>query len=399
MNSTQTYSLKQGIDKANNLLIWKMWVVSSLVLALISGLAPEFFSERYGANSIAGMLKFPNSIESYIGELSILNFLSLWVAGLYFIRSFGTHLRPGQRIRNRQTKIWIPYALVWTVVSLLLSSKHFPGLGPWVSLSIVATFALFGVREGAESFMEKLPITTARFLIIITFVEILISPERAFAPYSVWPGGWFVGQDRLQGPFAHPISLSWVLALAIFLEFMISKGPAKWAFVVLASYLLVLTGSRATSISLLVGLVMLLFLNVARKTNFQLKVVWSTFSIVVLALLLSNLSQMSFGSFNGRTNTWQIAWENFTQSPLFGLGPVNYVDELRYATNVGYAHNQLLETASTLGIIGLVALLSHIIYLFRYFAQKRAELLWATPPSFDVAHHVLNRKFLSICCH
>lgn len=71
-------------------------------------------------------------------------------------------------------------------------------------------------------------------------------------------------------------------------------------------------------------------------------------SFLPLVLLGYAVSPLSF---SWRLRFWADAWQDFTSSPLWGIGPGNYESAVW-----GHAHNTVFSTAATTGLIGLAAL-------------------------------------------
>ena len=74
-------------------------------------------------------------------------------------------------------------------------------------------------------------------------------------------------------------------------------------------------------------------------------------------------------SLTGRTRIWAIAWEEFLRHPIFGYGPTVWHNDYRIAFGMLFAyhaHNQLLQSLSSAGIVGGVGLLIYLWILFVY---------------------------------
>ncbi|SFH17807.1 O-antigen ligase [Nitrosospira sp. Nsp14] len=78
----------------------------------------------------------------------------------------------------------------------------------------------------------------------------------------------------------------------------------------------------------------------------------------------------------GRTKIWFLAWEEFLASPWFGHGPSIWGDYYRFMIGIKTAtsaHNQLLQSLSSAGILGLAGLLFYSLVLAVY-AVRAAPL-------------------------
>jgi len=74
-------------------------------------------------------------------------------------------------------------------------------------------------------------------------------------------------------------------------------------------------------------------------------------------------------SLTGRTDIWAAAIETWKQSPLFGYGSSIWDVDFRRMVGMDYAynaHNQLLQSLSMAGILGLLGLLIYCFLLLRY---------------------------------
>jgi O-antigen ligase len=70
----------------------------------------------------------------------------------------------------------------------------------------------------------------------------------------------------------------------------------------------------------------------------------------------------------GRTEIWQVTFDEFMRSPLIGYGPSIWDLPFRYEhrmLHVGQAHNQFIQTLGQAGLLGLGALLLHLSYVSR----------------------------------
>jgi exopolysaccharide production protein ExoQ len=77
-------------------------------------------------------------------------------------------------------------------------------------------------------------------------------------------------------------------------------------------------------------------------------------------------------SFTGRTAIWELAWQEFLASPLFGYGPSIWSPSYRLSVGLWFAttaHNQLLHSLSSAGIVGAAGLIFYgtllIVYALR----------------------------------
>lgn len=100
---------------------------------------------------------------------------------------------------------------------------------------------------------------------------------------------------------------------------------------------------------------------------------------------LTDVSLDASGSIKTRILAWQIGWQGFQEKPFLGWGPENYQLVFNkyfkseylsgFDQTVWYdrAHNIIVETVTTMGILGLISYLAIFVYLFlklfRYWRQ------------------------------
>ncbi len=96
-------------------------------------------------------------------------------------------------------------------------------------------------------------------------------------------------------------------------------------------------------------------------------------------------------TFQTRLISWQAAWEDFSNHPILGTGygtfaitfdkhfPAEFYDLTRGGTFFDRAHNNLIDIASTTGLLGLIAYLSiflaFVIYLVRAYRRGRVGVV------------------------
>lgn len=139
---------------------------------------------------------------------------------------------------------------------------------------------------------------------------------------------------------------------------------------------MLLTGKRITIIMLMGGVVAVLLLTNNQKMR---KAIIGTLlaiaAMTVVALVVFPQTQvavyriiegLSDTTFNDRIHFWVVAWEMFSQKPLFGWGIGSY---LRYNSLFGdgvrqYAHNMYFQLLAERGIVGTAIILLMFISAF-----------------------------------
>ncbi len=130
---------------------------------------------------------------------------------------------------------------------------------------------------------------------------------------------------------------------------------------------LIWTGGRAAMVSALLGVAVIAILSPTRRwavagTNALALPIGSVLAAITAAgrpelgwrrilLRLDPASQLSFGS--NRTRFWELAFENFRESPILGLGPDAY-RFLQPKIFGSHPHNVILQFLTDYGVVGSV---------------------------------------------
>lgn len=346
----------------------KTLVVAAVLVFLVASLLPEAFTDRYGATAFASR----TPVAPALAALSrVINLMVVAITAFLLLRNYTTRSESiGREPALSQLPVWLPYIVAW-VLGVILGT--YPGTTGYslISLLIVLGVAMVRADPSSVPFTVSLTAWTFRTIIIGSLLVGVLWPDRAFAPFEVWPGGWREGEDRLQGLLPHPNTLAWVAALAAAFEVFgprkAPRGPSALAslfFLGAALLVLFLTGSRTAALSLFAGgLSVALYAGIRKSDLFKYGAITLGFPLFALGMLGIVTAGFTFESFNGRMETWEIAWLQFTDNVIAGTGPGAYLYEDK--SIAGYAHNQILQTLSELGIFGLLALILHMYFLLR----------------------------------
>lgn len=342
----------------------------------VASLLPELVTERYGYPSYAATVPFG---ELLLRAAGVSNGIAFAVAAAILLHSMSflgsTRLYKGFPSDGAvsQVGIWVPYIAAW-----LLSAGFgaVQGAAGYALLCVAMTGATSFLlnRDVVQSHLDKAVRWPIRAVISLSLLSGFMFPGRAFAPYEVWPGGWFQGVDRLQGILPHPNTLAWLAALAIVVEIFGPRAKSSTIFALAGLTALLLSGSRTASISLFVGLMAAVIFRGSSNTGFKLLSRTLTPVLILLGVVTAGALGVSTQTFNGRQETWIAAWEAFSESWLLGSGPAAYLVTDGTVANVPYAHNQLLQTAAELGSIGLLGLAVHVMLLVRYIRAANSAL-------------------------
>jgi O-antigen ligase len=239
----------------------------------------------------------------------------------------------------------------------------------------------------------------------VTWIAAILAPDTAFLPTygdnQLFP--------RLQGLSGHPNMLG--KQVASFICFILAASALNWfasrqnfwVIMALAVITLVATDSRTSLLALLLS-VAVVTMRTHRMGGALLGVAGVAVGLVTVAdgLGLPVLAGLfEFGSrtgeadevmsLTGRVRLWGFVWENFLDRPLFGYGYNS--TELVLARNwygpadqiVG-AHNTMLQSLLTLGIVGTVPLLAmYLLMIHRFFSSSLGISRYLIPYSIIVS--------------
>ncbi len=200
----------------------------------------------------------------------------------------------------------------------------------------------------------------------------------------------------------------------------------KWLYLLplpLLLFVLKKTDTSGAFVGTALGFMVFVFLfGITNKTKKIRLAAWAVLAIVVgfFAVYYANINNPSFpkisildsisiqkNTFQTRLISWRGAWEDFKNHPILGVGHGNYAiifdkyfdpkfyDYSRGETYFDRAHNNLVDIASTTGLVGLLTYLSIFVFVAVYLikAFRRGRIggvefaLWS---SLYVAYFVQN---------
>lgn len=189
------------------------------------------------------------------------------------------------------------------------------------------------------------------------------------------------------------VIISIAIPLAVYLMLrgqMLVWRLAGLLYLPVAMLAVLATGSRTGLVVMLVAALSLLPLLL--KANLLIRLL--SIAVVVSGLLwalsvlpdktlerlLSTRSELSSGTLSERSITWEKAWLEFQQQPLFGQGLGSF-RQLMNKHHVEYtAHNSYISIAVEQGVIGLLFYLAMILTVFRQCLSRCAGQRWLLIP-------------------
>lgn len=192
---------------------------------------------------------------------------------------------------------------------------------------------------------------------------------------------------HVTGTFSNPSQLGCLLAVsAIMLSGLLMQQAKGWrrmiAIIVLCLQItvLIVTGSRAAILSLIVGCIPVL------SDRYRFKIPYLPL-LLALLLLVSGLYSIRPSSANGRLLIWRISAEMFLDKPLFGFGfygfQKNYLlyqaeflktrmdsSWANIADNVAFPYNEYIHILIDFGLVGL---LTFVFILWTALKNSKSE--------------------------
>lgn len=303
--------------------------------------------------------------------------------------------------------------LTWSFISIYWSVS--PEVTLRKAIAVVMT-TLFGIILSLRlEFKDFIRIMSLVSFIILgsSLLAVLILPEYAIMPLMT--------SNPWRGVFEHK---NWLGRMALFgfliftwQLFLSKKIKGVWITgIVLSIFLLYMSDSRASQITLLILLGWIGTLWFARYT----KKVWPSYVAGVILVLgamgiffFSNPELISLltsrdQSLTGRLPLWQIVWDYIRARPLWGYGYGAFWLQETFGPSVSvmagwevpHAHNGFLDLWLELGLIGLVLgvllLITSLVFWIRIYLQTGVPeaLFWSTIGGFFLLYNFAESGFL-----
>lgn len=182
-------------------------------------------------------------------------------------------------------------------------------------------------------------------------------------------------QTRAEATFFNPnyygLYIAMVLIMAIYLFSQNQNRRFRWVMVltILMNLMsLILTGSRWSIPTVIVGaVIMLFFLKPKLAWGLGFLLVGGFIALLIRPDLLPRFTTLAHG-FEDRFAIWQVGWNLFLTSPIVGRGPMTYVNFYYLFADKGkmHAHQLLVDCLANYGLVGMMLL---VMAFSRYFRQ------------------------------
>lgn len=241
---------------------------------------------------------------------------------------------------------------------------------------------LFSV--GSLKLERKVVERALKLLFWATVVLIVYGLLQRYAGFPVVYREMFTPDGRFRGLSSHPLRFAGFISTVGLMSLAAALFYSRWAYAFFAviSAGVIMTGSRSYMISYMLACALLAFWK-SRKAFIRF-VYSGAAGFILLLLIYKPAMERVAGTFSAghdqmRYNIWSVAWQAFTENPVFGLGVrqlPKYMEpykESGYTDVASHAHNIYLSALAEDGFIGLVLMLAVFVYfLRRYFKAATA---------------------------
>ncbi len=196
---------------------------------------------------------------------------------------------------------------------------------------------------------------------------------------------WFSGGFGFTATALNPNTIGMIFTICVLVSFYFAfycKEKKYYIFTLLQMFMVILTGSRKSLISSVVGLTVMILMKSQRR-NLIFRIIMVLVFVIVLFYLIMSVPELyaaigvriesmlnhvfSDGgdySMSLRQSFIEHAKDMFFEKPLFGYGINNFIVKIGQRIGVStYAHNNYYEILADLGIVGFVAFYGYYFYL------------------------------------
>lgn len=269
---------------------------------------------------------------------------------------------------------WAVASLTWaeSFDQTLLSIRVF--ITAIIAMSVVAAYL------PREVFLHTLT-RSMQFIIVLTLFGVVATPSgRSVAQLDGLDvsGGW-------RGFFGHKNLMSPVIVLATIQNLAFEKNRnVAMSFLAMSTVLMLGAQSVTGLAAFVVGVAAWYWTGLLSNTDLRgrsiVRVATTLIGVVIVGAVLSIVGSLldAFGkdlTFSGRTDIWELSWPIIAEQPIQGYGLSGPYGDLRSQVSlqffiqlkfyIQHAHNALIDLLATLGIVGLVLVLTLIVGCFR----------------------------------
>jgi O-antigen ligase len=286
--------------------------------------------------------------------------------------------------------VWISVFGLWALLSTLFSvTPAYTFGGGFAFVSLICFVSVAVGKEGIEKC--TMPVIYACGMLTISAVVLyFVAPSAVVA---LTEGG---NIPRLAGLTGSPNNLGRTASIALFFIYFAVRGKqtTPWRLDIVAVILssvacLILSWSRTSIIALVLSIavlklrkrILLSIWGIAGALTVLLVLVMVDYNWDTLVRIVTRRgSVQELVTFTGRTAIWQFIWGKFLNQPIigYGYGSTKLLMPLEFRTALGWtstsAHNMLLQTLVTTGLVGASLVIMVLAKQARDFLKRPHDL-------------------------
>lgn len=296
-------------------------------------------------------------------EISILLFVFMLMIFFWGPKSVFLGLKSPSLLILLTFGLWALFTAFWSPNPVLSIGKA----AELILVSIIIATIAYQTAQTGSSFIKSI-LVAMLFLIAFLFFINLINYQTPFPIKLFGTRARFI--LGLNHPNATTIYFSTIVLFSTHLFFKEKKILLKLVYVLLVLtnlYFIELTDSRTTILSVLVGILLLVYFQFRSKRLMYTIIMAVLIALVLAGIILGSglvdrpihvyLSQHpDFFTLNGRTDLWKTAFQNVSDMNFGGLGYYNsrflFLNELGEGWGFNL-HNSYLEVFFTTGFVGI----------------------------------------------
>lgn len=288
---------------------------------------------------------------------------------------------------------WLLVFSAWALMSSVYSLTPTYTFGGGFALLALIFFTATAIERGGEDSMLKPMIFSCGLLGVSAVVLYFVAPGIAVAQTE---GGAI---PRLAGLTGSPNNLGRVASLGLLFSFfawhrkLIQLWRPDVALIVIACMACLACLALSWSRTAIAALVVAILVVKLRRRPWLVAVLATGATALYLLLLILNFDWNNLvglisrrGSieelltFTGRTAIWEYGWSKFLENPIigYGYGATKLLIPEGFRTFYGWttesAHNMILQTLVTTGLIGTVLVIGAIAWQLNAFFRQPADL-------------------------
>ncbi|ARP44335.1 hypothetical protein GTHT12_02839 [Geobacillus thermodenitrificans] len=383
-----------------------------IIIAWCALLGTTFaFTQRTASESLSGSLDFVNAVRGGLALVALI--IILVISSKYKLKVLNL---------KDPLSLFLLYSLfalmstIWSFSPIVTYAK-----AQEICLALLVIHITFNMRNSTSILKKMFQIVLIILLCLIfySFIGYVLGIEGFYSGNHPWTHNFWRGQ--VISPLLTYGATSFYAALLalIFLHrfLFINKKFYNLLLVLLFIFISLLSYSRTSVISLIIGIFILLFLDFRRsKTRFKYYMFF-VFIITIGPIIYTGANFLSVWikrgqttedvyEFNGRVEMWRAMLQQIKENPFlgsgFGIGSrVLFLEKgFFHGATISSVHNGPLEVLGGVGIIGfllwVIAIISSIIFALRNIENLYSKLLISMLPAYllmSTMHTILGGWF------